>query len=579
MSLFGFRASALALGLAAALTGSTALASPVLIAGDGSEKVHSTMVSILRKGGTSVVSVMSDYQGNLTPFSLIIPVPADVKPEQVIGLKREFIDRLDNLSAPKFAEFWEKDPCEPGEAEQEWERDLTAKASTGFLGTFDTGGSQKVAKEMLMDMKAQEKTGEYVFSVLSAAELRAHLKKRDLVLPSGGDASIDEYEKAGYRFLVADVETGRVELVGGSRAQLSPIRFVTDSEYSTIPARFGLPSAAPAQELLIFTLTPEQRMQVKNYPTMAAPTNLSVDFEVKERMGEFYGALHDRFLEKNPGTFLLEYAFPSWDCGKPCPNEPLLPHELLSLGGDAVDAKLPESERRPAPPAETEEEQAKLKAMLEGKTAKEKKEIEKQWKADREELAARKALLARHRYIISRLHYRYGSAALPKDPTLGPGGTVEGGVKLPEGQLGAADPSVTPASANAFQTRYNHVHPDISVINCEQPVRYRWGKPPRTYRGLNKIWVAEDLSRKKRDKIKVDEVVQTPVPDLGIPGKGKAGNASGPIEAQTEHAATTKEGTCGCHAVGIKPERGGALALFGLLFAALGRVALRRARS
>lgn len=575
-----FPSLAFSLGLFAVLGARSAAASPVLIAGEGSEKVHSTMVSILKKDGTSVVSVMSDYQGNLTPFSLIIPVPADVTPDRVTGLKREFIDRLDNISSPKFAEFWEKDPCEQGEAEQEWQRDLTAKASTGFLGTVDTGGgSQKVAKEMLMDMKAQEKTGEYVFSVLSADELRAHMQKRKLTLPAGGDASIDEYAKEGFRFLVADVETGRVELVGGSRAQLSPIRFVTDSEYSTVPARFGLPSAAAKQELLLFTLVPDQRTQVKNYPTKAAPTNLAVDFEIKERMGEFYGALHDRFLEKNPGTFLLEYAYPSSECGKPCPNEPLLPHELLSLGGDAIDAKLPEDVRRPEPPPETDEEKSKLAAMLEGKKPKEKKEIEKQWKADREELAARKSLLARQKYVLSRLHYRYDAAALPKDPTLGSGGPVEGGLKLPEGELGAADASVGPATANAFQTRFNNVHPDISVIKCESPVRYRWGKSPRTYRGLNKIWVAEDLSRKKRDKIKIDDVIQTPVPDLGIPGKGKAGNTSGPVVAQAEHAATKKkDGDCGCHAVGISPARHGGFALFGLALALLGRRRLRSRR-
>lgn len=569
---------AFALGLSSVLGVGSASASPVLIAGDGSEKVHSTMVSILKKEGTSVVSIMSDYQGNLTPFSLIIPVPADVTPERVTGLKREFLDRLDNMSSPKFAEFWEKDPCESGPAEQEWERDLTAKASTGFLGTVDTGGSQKVAKEMLMDMKAQEKTGEFAFSVLSASDLRAHLQKRKLTLPSGGDAKVDEYEKEGYRFLVADVETGRVELVGGSRAQLSPIRFVTDSDYTTVPARFGLPSAAPKQELLIFSLVPDQRTQVKNYTTKAAPTNLAVDFEIKERMGEFYGALHDRFLEKNPGTFLLEYSFPSSECGKPCPNEPLLPHELLSLGGDAVEAKLPESERRPEPPPETEEEQAKLKGMLEGKKPKEKKEIEKQFQADREELAARKAVLARQKYVLSRLHYRYDAAALPKDPVLGAGGPVEGGVKLPEGEQGAADASVGAADKNAFQTRFNNVHPDISVLKCEAPVRYRWGKAPRTYRGLNKIWVAEDLSRKKRDKIKIDEVVQTPVPDLGIPGKGKAGSAPGPALPEPAPVETRKDGDCGCHAVGMNPGRGGALALFGLALALFGRRGFRRIR-
>lgn len=536
------RAAPLALALGFSFT--EAQASPVMIAGEGNEKVHSTHVSILKQPGTSAVSIMPDYQGSLSPFSIIIPIPSDVGPDQVIGLKREFIDRLDNITAPKFAEFWELDPCDPGPVQQEWQRDLTAKASTGFLGTVDTGPTQKVAKELLMDMKSQEKKGEYSFFILDSAGVSAHLQKRSLKLPAGGQESLTSYEGQGFKFLVADVETGRVELVGGNRAQLSPIRFVTGGDYSSLPARFGLPSAAPKQELYVFTLVPEQRIQVKNYPTKAAPTNWVVSFDIKEKMGEFYAALHDRYLEKNPKTFLLEYAYPSWDCGKPCPNEPLLPHELLSLGGDAIDAKLPEGDRRPTPPPLTPEEEAQQKTLAEGKTPKEKKELEKQWKADREELVARKALLARHRYILSRLHYRYDAASLPNDVELGGGAAVTGGVALPEGEMGAADTSVAASPENAMQTRFNHMHPDISVLKCEKPERYRWGKPPRTYRGLNKIWVAEDLSRKKRDKIKLEDVVFTPVPDLGIPGKAVTAKKEATPSEAPQPVEEKKSGLC-----------------------------------
>lgn len=552
---FASFSTALLLG---SLFASTASASPVLIAGDGTEKIHSTQVAILKQPGTSVVTVMPDYQGSLTPFSLIIPVPADVTLADVSALKREFVDRLDGISAPKFAEFWEMDPCDPGEVQQEWERDMTAKASTGFLGTFDTGGGgQKVAKELLMETKAQEKKGEYSFALKSGADLLASLKSRDLILPSGGEESIRLYAEKGYQFLVADVETGRVELVGGSRAQLSPIRFASAEDYGTLPVKFGLPSAAAAQELLIYSLLPDQRTQIKNYDTKAAPTNLTVEFEIKERMGEFYAALHDRFLEKYPNTFLLEYAFPTWDCGKPCPNEPLLLHELLSLGGDAAEAKLPQEIRRPAPPAPSDEDKQKLDAQLEGKSPKEKKDIKKQWEEDREELAARRGMLERQRYVLSRLHYRYTKSTLPEDPTLGPGAAIEGGIKLPVGEQGVADSAVLPAGTNAMQTRYNHLHPDISVLKCDKPERYRWGKPPRTYRGLNKIWVAEDLSRKKRDKVELAQVVLTPVPDLGLPGKAAKGAvAEAPVPPVEE-----KKDTCGCRTVGIPNTGSTAIAL------------------
>ena len=82
----------------------------------------------------------------------------------------------------------------------------------------------------------------------------------------------------------------------------------------------------------------------------------------RKRMGEFYAALHDMMLKKNPKGVIVEYAWPSLGCGEPCPNERLLPHELMSLGGDFFDAALPEEERHPEPPELTEKEEELHKA-------------------------------------------------------------------------------------------------------------------------------------------------------------------------------------------------------------------------
>src|SRR5690606_36041662 len=95
--------------------------------------------------------------------------------------------------------------------------------------------------------------------------------------PPGTKEALEPYLKEGQKILVADVDPNRVELVGGDRAQLSPFRFWTEQSYEVLPARLGLVSAAPKQELFIFVLAPETRYQVANYPTKFAPTNLTVD--------------------------------------------------------------------------------------------------------------------------------------------------------------------------------------------------------------------------------------------------------------------------------------------------------------
>jgi len=570
----------------AALTATTVSASPVMLAGSGSEKVHSTQVYLMQKDDISVVTVLPDYQGPLSAFAVIVPVPADVTVERVKTLKREYTDRVAHVSAPRFAEFWEMDPCDEEKLEQDWERDLTARADTGFLGTVKTDPAKKVAKEMLLDVEAKSKSGEYKEMVIGTAdEIKTWLSKMKYDLPQGGAESLASYESAGYKFLAMDVDTNRMELVGADRATLSPVRFWTKEKLSKLPTRFGLPSAAKAQELEIFTMVPGQRMQVSNYETKAAPTNLSVvteyvesedkKYNLKEKMPEFYAALQDRFAEKNPNTFLLEYAWPTEDCGNPCPTEPLLPHEILSLGADVFEATLPEEVRRPEPPEITDEEKVKLEAALSGeKTKKEKKEIEEQFEADRAELAARKALIERNKYILSRLHYRYGAAQMPKDVELGPGAAITGGVGLPEGEFGEADISVKPDKENHFQTRFNGLFPNIAVVKCEAPKHHRWGKAPRSYRGLRKIWVAEDLARKNRTRATVEKAVLTTFPTMGLPGRaGMEAEKTAKEEAEKVAVAASKEkGGCGCSNAGVA--RGG-LGAGLLMLLALGLVRRR----
>src|SRR5438477_11441755 len=122
------------------LFGSTASAFPGFFAYKGGKPVNrSTHVVLMKKDATTVVTMMVDYEGDLKPFAVVMPVPDDVKVEAVRDMRRAFVDRVDQISAPRFHEFWEMDPCEEGKADQEWERDLTVHGG-GFLGMDFSGG-------------------------------------------------------------------------------------------------------------------------------------------------------------------------------------------------------------------------------------------------------------------------------------------------------------------------------------------------------------------------------------------------------------------------------------------------------
>ncbi|MFZ5894438.1 MAG: DUF2330 domain-containing protein [Myxococcota bacterium] len=543
---------------------------------EGPVKSYTTQVVVMKKGNTTAVSLMPDYEGPLERgFALVLLVPGDVAVDHVSTLKREFIDRVDQLSAPRFHEFWEQDPCDTSPAQQEWERNMKVEGG-GFLGGGSISGGKKVAKELFLDVQAKQKEGEYKFSVLDSNQnVVGWLSSKGYKPPNGAEAALKPYTDGGMKVLVAEVDPKRIELVGAERAQLSPIRYYTEQPFETIVAKPGVLNSPGKQELFIYVLDPEQRYETKNYKTMFPPTNIAVEFEVKERMGEFYAGLHDIILEKSPKTFLAEYAWPADSCGQPCPTEPLMIHELLSLGADVFERSVPEAERNPKPPELTKEEKEARKNDLKDLKPKERREREKQMDEERKTVALRKVLVERHKYVLSRLHYRYDAPSLPEDPKIGPASSgASGGVALPTGPKMEIDTQVKSTPASRLQVRYNNYHPWVPVIKCEHPERGKWGKSPPDYRGLRKTWIAEDLSRKNRTQIKPAKTVITPIPELGLSGQAKKEAADAGADAGVDPS-KSGGGKCGCSVPGAPASAAG---LFGGLIATLAWGARRRKR-
>jgi MYXO-CTERM domain-containing protein len=530
----------------------------------------------MNKAEQSAISVMPDYDGPFEPFALVLAVPGDVTLDHITTLRREFVDRVDQISAPRFHEFWETDPCDPSKATQEWERDLRVSTSSdNFLGgSSDIGPTKKVPKEMLLNVKSEQKQGEYTFMMPEQDQSFLDFAKgRGWLFTAPMEQAINQYQAKGLKFVLAEVDPNRIELIGGERAQMSPIRFWTSQPYRNIPARLSLLSANGPQELFVLVLDPEKRFVPKNYEVSSPPTNVTVDFVVKERMGEFFGGLHDIWLAKHPKTWWLEFAWSADGCGQPCPNEPLFINELLTLGADVFEQSVPDDEKNPKPPPLTDEEKASRKNDLDQAKPADRYKLKLLMDDDRKELFRRKALLERHHYVITRLHHRVSEETLPTDVDVGPvDGGLQGGVLIPTGPKGELSLEVKPSDAERMQTRYLFYHPWKGMQSCETPVRWRWGKPPRTYRGLRKTWVVEDLARKSRTQIKPSDVVRTPLPEFGLSGeppKSLDGGLDGGLEGSDRRS--------GCHCSVPGQTRARNLSGIGLLAVFTG-IGLRRRR-
>jgi hypothetical protein len=129
----------------------------------------------------------------------------------------------------------------------------------------------QAAKELFLDVKAKQKEGEYKFTLLDAgADVTAWLTSHGYKAPEAPRPRSSR--TARLRPLVAEVDPKRIELVGGDRAQLSPVRFATSQPFDTIPSRLGLLNAPKEQELIIYVIDPESRYEAKNYKTIFPPT-------------------------------------------------------------------------------------------------------------------------------------------------------------------------------------------------------------------------------------------------------------------------------------------------------------------
>ena len=142
-----------------------------------------------------------------------------------------------------------------------------------------------------------------------------------------------------------------------------------------------------------------------------------------------------------------------------------------------------------------------------------------------------------------------------------------------KGEKREADMAVT-GGKNRHQTRFNNFHNWKPVIHCPSPDRWKWGKSPPDYKGLRKIWIAEDLTRKSRTQIPAVKMVKTDLKELGLGPSSVIPDAG--ADAADGGTDAAKSGGCGCRIGDDRSTRhGGVAALLGLALALVHR---RRSR-
>lgn len=294
----------------------------------------SSKVVLTRNGQTTAITMASDYEGEPKEFAVVIPVPTFIERKQIGVVESKTVDHLDAYTAPRLVEYHDSDPCAPVLA--------VARSAAGGVMQFGPA-SPEAARYKGVTVEATYDVGEYDVSILSAQEsdgLVNFLTDNGYRIPSGAEAVLGSYIRQKMRFFVAKVNTERMKLIGGT--YLRPLQVRYDTAKFMLPLRLGTVNASGPQDLIVYALTRNGRIEAANYPTVKLPSDVDVPLYVKDDFGRFYKAMFEHAAAKeNMRAVFVEYA---WDMGwcDPCAADPLSNKELVELGarwiGDDGDA-------------------------------------------------------------------------------------------------------------------------------------------------------------------------------------------------------------------------------------------------
>ncbi len=272
-------------------------------------------------------------------FAACLPLPAHDKLT---------FERLDAYSSPRLAEYHDSDPCqvrfdwgyEPM-ARQRWLGQ--AVPAPAALATRAENSARD--KALGVTVEAQYTLEEYDIVSLSATQsdgLETWLGENGYKIPKGASAALKPYINQGMKFFVAKVNLK--EQIKTGYTTLRPLQFAFESEKFMLPMRLGMLNAAPdkPQDLIIYLLTREGRVESSNYRTVKLPANVNLPFFVKPKFQDFYKALFASQATREDHRVVFTEYF--WDMAwcDPCAANPLSKEELRGAGvfwtdGNALD--------------------------------------------------------------------------------------------------------------------------------------------------------------------------------------------------------------------------------------------------
>lgn len=285
-----------------------------------------SQVVLVRQGDRTVLTMANDFRGDPKEFAVVIPVPVVLQKEQIHIGDKALLDHLDAYSAPRLVEYFDEDPCSLAV----YERLAQRAAASPPPATADSAAR---SRSLGVTIEARYTVGEYDILILSALQssgLETWLRENGYRIPAGASSVLSSYIRQNLKFFVAKVNLKEQARLG--YAVLRPIQVAYESPKFMLPIRLGMVNADGPQELFIYALTRNGRVEATNYRTVKLPTGDELPLYVKDRFADFYKAMFThQAMKENMSAIFTEYA---WDMAwcDPCAADPLSQDELRNLG-------------------------------------------------------------------------------------------------------------------------------------------------------------------------------------------------------------------------------------------------------
>jgi hypothetical protein len=286
---------------------------------------HASQVILAHHDGQTTLTIAPDFEGDVTTFGMLIPVPERIRANDVSIVDPARLDYLDTYTSPRLVQM----ECEDA---------ATYADETYHACSLGGGGGRQPFEADGVRVESRFEVGEYEIAVLrsdEADDLTAWLDDNGFVVPEDRDGILQGYLDAGVHLLAVRVDTEPDE--ASRRAVLPPIQFRYDAEKLTLPIRIGTLSSTGPQEVIVYVITDIEagEVHVANYPEV----EVADDCLWNPASGELSSWYEDRVATAfgDAAGWMVEYSIPVVGVAAcdPCTTTPLYVEDLEASGWDA----------------------------------------------------------------------------------------------------------------------------------------------------------------------------------------------------------------------------------------------------